>query len=95
MPRYYIQALIAPYAPIGEVEAETAAAAISKAYDTLDTSAPSRCHQCYQEMNVGDVYSLIASNVEDDNDTMEESDPDEIARKLRDQIKSLGHEPVA
>ena len=95
MPKYQIQGLISADAPLGEVEADNAKAAIEKAYAELDTSAPSICHQCSHEMNVGDIYSLIASNVDDVNDTLEENDPYEAVRKLRDQIKALGHEPVA
>lgn len=95
MPRYSIQALIAADSHLGEVEADSAKAAIDKAYEDLNTSGPNICHQCSREMNVGDVYALIASNVEDDDDTLEENSPDDKLAKLREQVKSLGHEPCA
>lgn len=95
MPRYSIQALIAADSHIGEVEAESAEAAISQAYEDLDTSGPNVCHQCSREFNVGDIYALIASNIEDDDDTLEENSPNDKIAKLREQVKNLGHEPCA
>lgn len=71
MAKYMIQGIIAADCALGHVEAASAQEAITKAWDELETGSPNICHQCSQHMNVGDIYKLVAQNVDDDKDYLE------------------------
>lgn len=71
MPRYDISGVIAADRHLGEVEAASAQEAIARAWDELECSAPPLCHHCAHQLNLGDVYKLVAQNVEDDKDHAE------------------------
>jgi hypothetical protein len=74
MGKYQIIAVIDLTAPLGEVEADNARDAIEKAYDTLDVCAPGLCHQCSDEMVIGDVVRLMAQNADNAEDFFDEAD---------------------
>ena len=72
MPKYRITGIVGASVDCGTVEAENAKAAIAKAWETLEIGSPMLCHQCSHDLEVADVNSLIAYNVDDDNDHAEE-----------------------
>lgn len=72
MPRYSINGAVAADKHLGEVEAESATAALVKAWAELDTGSPNICHQCSREVEIGEVYKIIATNLADDDDTAEQ-----------------------
>jgi hypothetical protein len=74
VPKYSISGVISADKHLGQIEAANVQEALAKAWDELDTSSPNICHHCSHEMNVGDVYRLTATNVDDDTDHAESDD---------------------
>lgn len=71
MPKYSIWGVVSADKHLGYVEADSAKEAIEKAWNELDCNSPTICHQCSKELNINDVYKLIAENADGSMDIAE------------------------
>jgi len=58
--KYHVYAAVGATKYIGKFEADSEDEAIEKAARSKKAYAPSLCHQCSHEMDVGDLYDFSA-----------------------------------
>ena len=60
MPKYHVYASVGATKYLGAYDAENEDDAIEQAERSKECGAPSLCHQCANELSLGDLYDFTA-----------------------------------